>query len=39
VTVGLIVYTGLFPGQALDFTRASVDGLGTFGGALTGFGQ
>jgi NADH-quinone oxidoreductase subunit N len=39
VTVGLIVYTGLFPGQALDFARASVDGLGTFGGALTGFGQ
>jgi len=39
VTVALILYTGLFPGQALDFARASVEGLGTFGGTLTGFGQ
>jgi len=39
VMVGLILYTGLFPGQALAFARASVEGLGTFGGALTGFGQ
>jgi hypothetical protein len=30
VTVALILYTGLFPGQALDFARASVEGLGMF---------
>jgi NADH-quinone oxidoreductase subunit N len=26
-TVALILYTGLFPGQAIDFARASVEGL------------
>jgi NADH:ubiquinone oxidoreductase subunit 2 (subunit N) len=39
VTVALILYTGLFPGQAIEFARASVEGLGAFGGALSGFGQ
>jgi len=39
VTVALILYTGLFPGQALEFARASVEGLGAFGGTLSGFGQ
>jgi NADH-quinone oxidoreductase subunit N len=29
--VGLILYTGLFPGAALDFARASVAGLGAIG--------
>jgi NADH:ubiquinone oxidoreductase subunit 2 (subunit N) len=29
-TVALILYTGLFPGQAIDFARASVEGLATW---------
>jgi NADH-quinone oxidoreductase subunit N len=37
--VGLIVYTGLFPGAALDFARASVEGLGALGSGVTGLGQ
>ncbi len=36
VCVGLVVYTGIFPGAALDFARASVQGLGAFGGGLFG---
>jgi len=36
--VALILYTGLFPGTALNFARASVAGLGTFGGGLLGIG-
>ena len=36
--VALILYTGLFPGAALDFARASIAGLGTFGGTALGFG-
>ncbi|MEX2466073.1 MAG: NADH-quinone oxidoreductase subunit N [Gemmatimonadota bacterium] len=36
--VALIVYTGIFPGAALDFARASVVGLGNFGGTALGFG-
>ena len=39
VTVAVILYTGLFPGQALELARGSVEGLGTFGGDVTGFGQ
>ncbi|HUP52149.1 MAG TPA: NADH-quinone oxidoreductase subunit N [Longimicrobiales bacterium] len=39
VAVGLILYTGLFPGAALDFARASVEGLGAFGNPVTGLGQ
>ena len=35
-TVGLILYTGVFPGAALDFARASVEGLGTLGGVIPG---
>ena len=30
VTVALIFYTGLFPGQVLDFAHASVQGLTTW---------
>ncbi len=37
--VGLILYTGLFPGAALDFARASVEGLGALGSGVTGLGQ
>jgi NADH-quinone oxidoreductase subunit N len=37
--VGLILYTGLFPGAALDFARASVEGLGAFESTMTGLGQ
>jgi NADH-quinone oxidoreductase subunit N len=36
--VGLILYTGLFPGAALDFALSSVQGLGAFGGSV-GLGQ
>jgi NADH-quinone oxidoreductase subunit N len=36
VCVGLIVYTGIFPGAALEFARASVQGLGAFGGGIVG---
>ena len=37
-SVGLILYTGIFPSAALEFARASVEGLGTFGGGLIGPG-
>ena len=36
--VALILYTGLFPGAALDFARASIAGLGSFGGTALGLG-
>lgn len=36
--VALILYTGLFPGAAIDFARASIAGLGSFGGTVLGFG-
>jgi hypothetical protein len=39
VAVSLILYTGLFPGAALDFARDSVAGLGAFGNPVTGLGQ
>jgi NADH-quinone oxidoreductase subunit N len=35
--VALIVYTGLFPGTALEFARASAQGLGTLGDTVGGF--
>ena len=34
--VALILYTGLFPGAALDFARESVAGLGNLGGTMLG---
>jgi NADH-quinone oxidoreductase subunit N len=36
--VALILYTGLFPGAAIDFARASITGLGSFGSTALGFG-
>ena len=36
VCVGLILYTGIFPGAALEFARASVQGLGSIGGGMLG---
>jgi len=39
VCVALILYTGLFPSSALEFARASVEGLGSFGGSAIGLGQ
>jgi NADH-quinone oxidoreductase subunit N len=38
-SVGLILYTGLFPGDALEFARQSVATLGNLGGAALGLGQ
>jgi NADH-quinone oxidoreductase subunit N len=38
-SVALILYTGLFPGDALEFARASVASLGNLGGAALGLGQ
>lgn len=38
-SVAVIVYLGFFPGGALDFARASVQGLGALGGGLVGLGQ
>jgi NADH-quinone oxidoreductase subunit N len=37
--VGLILYTGLFPGAALDLARASVEGLGALESGPPGLGQ
>ncbi|MDZ7779670.1 MAG: NADH-quinone oxidoreductase subunit N [Gemmatimonadota bacterium] len=37
-SVALILYTGLFPGAMLEFARASVVGLGSFGTTMLGFG-
>ena len=36
VTVALILYTGLFPGPALELAQSSVAGLSAFGDTLTG---
>jgi NADH:ubiquinone oxidoreductase subunit 2 (subunit N) len=36
ISVGLILYTGIFPGAAIEFARASVQGLGAIGGGLLG---
>lgn len=36
ICVGLILYTGIFPSAALDFARASVQGLGALGGGMPG---
>ena len=36
-TVGFILYTGFFPGVALDFANESVIGLGNLGGMIPGF--
>jgi hypothetical protein len=35
-SVALILYTGLFPGAALDFARESVASLGNLSGAALG---
>jgi NADH-quinone oxidoreductase subunit N len=35
-SVALILYLGIFPSAALDFARASVQGLGSLGGGLLG---
>ncbi|MEX2471362.1 MAG: NADH-quinone oxidoreductase subunit N [Gemmatimonadota bacterium] len=36
ICVALIMYTGLFPGAALDFARESVAGLGNLGDTMLG---
>jgi NADH:ubiquinone oxidoreductase subunit 2 (subunit N) len=36
VSVALVLYTGLFPGFALDFARESVATLGNLSGAALG---
>jgi NADH-quinone oxidoreductase subunit N len=36
VCLGLILYTGIFPGSAIDFARASVQGLGSIGSGMLG---
>lgn len=38
VSVGLILYLGIFPSSALELARASIDGLGAVGGGLLGMG-
>jgi len=38
-SVAVVVYLGFFPGGALDFARASVQGLGALSGGLVGLGQ
>lgn len=38
-SVAVVLYLGFFPGGALDFARASVEGLTIMGGALPGIGQ
>jgi len=38
-SVFVVLYTGFFPGAALEFARASVDGLGAMGGVFPGLGQ
>jgi len=37
-SVALILYLGIFPSSALNFARASVQGLGALGGGLLGMG-
>jgi NADH-quinone oxidoreductase subunit N len=39
VSVAFVIYLGFFPGPALDFARASVDGLGALSGVMPGLGQ
>src|SRR5690606_23778220 len=39
VCVGLILYTGIFPGQALEFARGSIQGLGLPGLDVVGLGR
>jgi NADH-quinone oxidoreductase subunit N len=39
VCVVVVIYTGFFPGAALDFALASVEGFGATGGALPDLGQ
>jgi NADH-quinone oxidoreductase subunit N len=39
VSVAVVVYTGFFPGAALDFARASVEGLSAVGGGMLGVGE
>jgi len=36
VSVGLILYTGIFPGATLEFARSSIEGLGTLGTGVVG---
>jgi NADH-quinone oxidoreductase subunit N len=36
VSVAMILFLGVFPSSALDFARASVQGLGALGGSLLG---
>ena len=38
-SVAIVVYTGFFPGAALDFARESVNGLASLGGAMPGLGE
>ncbi len=38
-SVGMILYTGLFPGSAIDFAQASVQGLGALSRGVLGLGQ
>jgi NADH:ubiquinone oxidoreductase subunit 2 (subunit N) len=33
-SVAVVLYLGFFPGAALDFARASVEGLGSFSGGV-----
>jgi hypothetical protein len=37
--VVVVLYTGFFPSPALDFARASVEGLGGLSGTMLGLGQ
>ncbi len=39
VSACAVIYLGFFPGAALDFARASVEGLGALGGGMLGLGQ
>jgi len=38
-SVVVVLYLGVFPGGALEFARASVEGLGAFGVGIPGLGQ
>jgi len=39
VSVVVVIYTGFFPGAALEFARASAEGLSTLGAGMPGLGQ
>ena len=39
IAVVVVLATGLFPAPALDFARASVEGLGAMSGSMLGLGQ